>query len=331
MPRLGTEDTKEWLGYIRFLSRDGKGTIDISNRCATLQPRYLDLGGTTKTRDSGQAGVHGEGLKIALLVLMRGPQNHNIRCRSGGFNWNFNFTTRGRLVARLHRMSPESIQKAKEQSRQQKEKTLLPLAVEPARDVQFVIGEQYKGRDESGNMVKQIPVLREEFDEWTKAALFLHKAGDEGIVSTPHGDLLAHPELRGTIYLKGLLLSESTPGNSASITKLPLKFGYNFAEGNTNRERQSVASANKESRAILAIWSRVLFVRPPMVQELSSMLNDTEIEYADVFGAKRGMDLETESCLTEYLLGEEFAGKWYYCSEDKAKVRGDIQGLFWRH
>ena len=43
----------------------------------------------------------------------------------------------------------------------------------------------------------------------------------------------------------------------ASISSQPLKFGYNFASGRTNRERQSVANAKEESRAILAICSRM--------------------------------------------------------------------------
>lgn len=72
MPRFGSEDWEEWLGYIRFLGRGGEGTVEVANRSATLQPRHLDLDGTSKAGDSRQAGAHGEGLKIALLVLMRG-------------------------------------------------------------------------------------------------------------------------------------------------------------------------------------------------------------------------------------------------------------------
>ena len=44
------------------------------------------MGGTSKAGNKNQAGAHGEGLKLALLVLMRGEQNHCVRCRSGGFN-----------------------------------------------------------------------------------------------------------------------------------------------------------------------------------------------------------------------------------------------------
>ena len=300
------------------------GTVELTNRNATLQPRHLDLGGTTKAGDSHQAGAHGEGLKLALLVFMRGCQNHSVRCRSGGFNWRFDFTPRGRLVCRLHRMSSQAIHKAEDQARRLTERTLLPFAAMPAGDVQFVIGETHKGRDELGNSVRRSGVTRQEFDDWTKAALFLCENVEDGaIVSTEYGDLLTDPRLRGNIYLKGLLLSESTSTRSASITSLPLKFGYNFAHGKTNRERQSVAGAGEEAEAILAIWSSVLAAKPDMAAELSEMLNSpTPPKYADVIGAKECMGLEMATVLRDYLTGQPFSGKWYYSGRDKAKVSG---------
>ncbi|KXX81537.1 hypothetical protein MMYC01_202498 [Madurella mycetomatis] len=67
-----------------------------------------------------------------------------------------------------------------------------------------------------------------------------------------------------------------------------------------------------------------------MVLALSSMLNTDESRYADVLGAKKHMNFETARCLSRYLLGEEFAGKWYYCSDEKSKnprLDSVIQGL----
>lgn len=318
MPDLSAEDRKEWLGYIRFQGSDGQGTIEITNRSATLQPGHMDLGGTGKAGDVHQAGAHGEGLKIALLVLMRGRQNHNVRCRTGGFNWRFNFTTQGRLVARLRRMSPESMRKAEDQAQRLSQRSLLPFAAKSDGDVQFVIGETRQGRDEYGRSVKRSPVKLEDFLFWTKAALFLHDTQDGSMVSTEHGDLLVDPKLRGTIYLKGLLLQESTSRRSASITNLPLKFGYNFAFGQTNRERQSVAGAAEESASILAIWSSVLAAKPEMVEEMSDMLNDHETEYADTSRPESHMDIQTASRLKDHLFGKE--GKWYYSGEEKSSV-----------
>ena len=319
------KDEKECFGYIRY----HKGIIEICNRAATLQPEHLIFGGSTKSQDgdSNQAGAHGEGLKLAALVMLRSPQNHGIRCRSGGYNWTFNFANNNQLVARLRGMSPESIKAAKQQSDQQCKRGLVPFAADPAHDVQFIIGERPKGRDENGEKVQRVVVSPEDFDKWTQAALFLHQQalhlqnpnGEKGI-STAWGDLLDHEDLRGSIYLKGLLLGESTPGSSASISKLPLKFGYNFAEGKTNRERQSVLSADDEGIAIRCIWTSVL-QRPDdsMVEKLSDMLNDAETDWADVQGARWRMGPGPAKYLIKYL--DSFAGRWYYCAEEK--VRGD--------
>lgn len=218
-------------------------------------------------------------------------------------------------------MTPEAIRRAEDQAARQVARALLPFAADPRDVVQFVVGERRKGRNEWGQVVKWDAVSRDEFDEWTRAALFLHDTPEGAIVSTEHGDLLSHPDLCGSIYLKGLLLAESAPGRSAGITRLPLKFGYNFASGNTNRERQSVVSADEESRAMLAIWGRAVKVKPAMARDLSGRLNSAEVDYADVYGAKRRTCLETASTLKRYLRNEEGPGNWYYCAEDESMVR----------
>ncbi|GAB1315574.1 hypothetical protein MFIFM68171_05784 [Madurella fahalii] len=329
--RFDADDRKECLGFIRFKGHNGEGTIEITNRSASLQPCHLDLGGTSKVGNEHQDGARGVGLKIALIAFMRGSAGHNVRCRSGGFNWKFDFTTSGRLVARLCRMSPRSIHKAEDQARRlSQRRTLLPFATKPNGDVQFVIGETHLGRNEHGNKVKRRPVKQEHFEAWTKAALFLHHGQDGGIISTRDGDLLTDSRLRGNLYLNGFLLRESTPARSASVTNQPLKFGYNLAFGRTNCERQSLASAEEESRAILAIWNNVLVTRPEMASELSIMLNTNEPRYADVLGAKKLMSFETARLLARYLFGKQFEGTWYHCSEEKCmNTRLDqiIQGL----
>jgi hypothetical protein len=187
-------------------------------------------------------------------------------------------------------------------------------------DVQFVIGEAQAAQNERGEKVRRSQVKREDFDAWAKAALFLQDGRNGAIISTEDGDLLTDPRLCGHIYLKGLLLRASTPTRSASITAKPVKFGYNIASGTTNRERQSVSGAGEEATAIRAIWSSVLATRPEMVPELDAMLNTTEPRYADISGAKMRMNFATACRLKEYLFGSQFAGKWYYCSEDKIKV-----------
>ncbi|CAK7240824.1 MAG: hypothetical protein STHCBS139747_002272 [Sporothrix thermara] len=221
----------EWLGYIRFRGRDGEGTVEIVNCSATLQPWHLDMGGTSKAGNKNQAGAHGEGLKLALLVLMR--------------------------VTHLRRMSPSSIQQAESQGQRlmKTRTTMLPFVAKAKSDVMFVIGEAARGRNERGQSVGRSPVKQQQFEHWTTAALFLDTAHGAMIhKTTDAGSLLTGQHLRGKIYLKGLLLQESTAWQSASLTGRELRYGYDFPHGKTNRERMSLASASQESRAIHAIW-----------------------------------------------------------------------------
>lgn len=327
VPAWPKQPNQEWLGYIRFSGRNGGGEIEVVNRKATIEPWNLDLGGTTKESESDQAGKHGDGLKVALLVLLRKPQNLSVRCITGGFSWNFNFDKKHRLVVRLFRLTPAQINKEAEEATGNCRRGKVPFAASPSSDVKFVIGKTYNIRNGCDPVpVTSRKVTLQEFRNWTKAASFLQVIANDEIITTPCGDLMVDPALAGKIYLKGLLLKESRgPGSrgtsSASITGKPLKFGYNFASGNTNRDRQSVANAHEESQAISSIWHHVVTAaRPGLIKALHEMLNCNEPEHADVSMAERTMSSDTIGCLKKYLFSGENEGKWYYSAKEKTEV-----------
>ena len=327
VPRPGSQPP-EWLGYIRWTSQDDHGRVELVNRRAGLQPSHLDIGGTSKFGDRSQAGTHGEGLKIALLVLQRGQQNHCVRCHSGSFQWNFDFTVKGRLVARLLRMSDKKLRQLRDESRLAFQDGSCPFAADPQCDVRFVIGQEATGRNEIGIRTPRNAVRRRDFTSWCKTALFLDSdARQQDIISGRDGALILDERLRGRIYLKGLLLQESTPQRSASITGKPLMFGYNFAAGWTNRDRQSMASMRDESKAILSTWDMALAVRPDLVAELSAMLNCQTTEYADVSGAELFIRRETALRLARHLLST--GQKWFFSSKEKAEVSNKQLRTWW--
>lgn len=235
VPHPGSNQS-EWLGYILWKGRKGFGTVEVVNCRATLQPYHLNLGSTTKSCEVNQAGAHGEGLKIALLVFQRGQQNHRVRCITRGVNWIFDFNPRAELVARLTRMTNKSLESARKRSSKLVQSDSVPFEVSPERDVQFIIGEaSTKGRNEMGRPAgRRNQVSLEAFKECCKAALFLQDVDEKGVIETTKGDLITKESLRGNIYLKGLLLGEKTDRRSASITGKQLKYGYNFADGVTN-------------------------------------------------------------------------------------------------
>lgn len=315
-------EVKQCLGFIRFKGRDRVGTVEITNLKATLQPWHLLIGGTEKRGEEDQAGAHGEGLKLAALVWMRSAQNNHLRCCSGGFNWTFNFTKDRSLVVTLHRINKDG--KKARRPPKSASKIFTP-ELEADRDVQFIIGESRKGRNEKGVEVQRGPIQQTAFESWSKAALFLNQLDQEdtGIISTDYGDLLTAENLRGKIYLKGLLLCEGTKSRSASLTGFPLWFGYNFADGHTNRERKSLKNPSEESRAMCQILSSAIREDPELIGALVDMFN-SETVYADVACAEKHWSGKIGLLIRDYLLREEFADRWLYCSEDMSKVQSSF-------
>lgn len=302
-----------------FTGRDGMGTIDITNKNATLQTWHMDMGATSKADDTRQAGTHGDGLKIALLVLQRGPQNHPVRCATGSFSWTFDFNDSEKLVVQLRHMTQDQLVRTDEKSKPASEKSLAPFAAQPDRDVQFLIGQMDSGRDEQGNKTSEDTVSLEEFNKWCETALFLQDVEDDGIVlGGDEGNLVADPRFRGNIYLKGLLLKMPTETVSASVTGKPLKFGYDFQHGTITRERELACSPEEEARLIYSIWNKVLLVQPSYFYNLSEMLNCSNPEFADVSMAGNLVGFEIASGLQKQL----FSGgtNWYYSTTEKAQV-----------
>ncbi|KAI1646340.1 uncharacterized protein F4817DRAFT_366019 [Daldinia loculata] len=319
----------ECLGYIRWFKQNGFGTVEVTNRQATLQPWHLDMGGTSKQNVKNQAGAHGEGLKVALLVLLRRPQNHAARCRSGGFSWTFNFTNQRRLVASLTRMTPTAIEKAHDQATSDVKNNLVPIETSPREDVQFFIGGNGTGRDENGFPTRRTEVTKEQFKNWTKSALFLQSVNDNNIVRTERGDLILDSRFSGSIYLKGLLLKESKNGRSASITGKKLQYGYNFADGVANREREFLTHADDELAAILRIWNRAFRLQDNMVAKFHELLNSEKPEYADVSQAEYSIFPDMRDYIKKFLL-KEFKDKWLYSAKERSQnTRFDqiVQGL----
>ncbi|KAI1807934.1 hypothetical protein F4811DRAFT_376039 [Daldinia bambusicola] len=319
----------ECLGYIRWFKQNGVGTVEVTNRQATLQPWHLDMGGTSKKDQPTQAGAHGEGLKVALLVMLRRPQNHAVQCRSGGFQWIFNFTNKRRLVANLARMTPTAIENARDQATKDAKSGMTPFAASPNEDIQFFIGGGSMGRDENGIQVRRDGVTREQFTSWTRSALFLQDIQDNEIVRTEAGDLILAPRFSGNIYLKGLLLKESVGRRSASITGKPLRYGYNFAGGITTREREFLKCASDELIAILRIWTLAFRLKDGLVAEFHKLLNSEEPEFADVSGAEHYISHETRYHMKVYIL-REFKDKWLYAAKEKSQnIRFDqiVEGL----
>ena len=100
-------DTHELLGFI--LWKDG--TIQYSNLGAQLSQKALNFGVSTKRNDDDLAGVHGEGFKVASLVMIR--RGYRVRYEASKFYWNFQFGGRDGdiLYCKLTQMEGKKLEK----------------------------------------------------------------------------------------------------------------------------------------------------------------------------------------------------------------------------
>src|SRR6266498_583550 len=73
------------LGFIEYTQRTG--VVEFANFSAVLSPSSLALGFTTKTDKDHLAGGHGEGFKLAALVMLRA--GYAVHIAASGFYWNF--------------------------------------------------------------------------------------------------------------------------------------------------------------------------------------------------------------------------------------------------
>jgi hypothetical protein len=116
------------------------------------------------------------------------------------------------------------------------------------------------------------------------------------------------------MYVNGRLLAEPTPVHPTDRAKKPLMFGYNIPSA-------SLTADGCKSQAILIIWSHALVRKPELAAVLSTMLNSTDPQYADVAAAGKHMGFETAARLRRHLFGHgpHFEGKWYYCGEERTR------------
>ena len=231
------------LGFISFkYNKDGYcvGGLKIVNFNASLPLQALCTGATSKALDSGQAGQHGEGMKLSALVFRR--NNYNYRIESAGFKWNFIFK-KWELACGLRRMSDKTLDKLKQKEHG---KPRLDIA-HPWEDVCVVIGAPGTARKFNGVKIKGNQLHVDQFRKMLKITLDINPP--KKMIRTPRGDLIRDPTYQNLMFLHNLKLpSGGKKGKSYA-------YGYNFVDGTTNRDRETLDGAGEEEEGIAAIWA----------------------------------------------------------------------------
>ncbi|KIW81369.1 hypothetical protein Z517_04394 [Fonsecaea pedrosoi CBS 271.37] len=259
------------LGYIRFQAK--QGSLELTNFRAKLDRKHLDLGETSKRGKKALAGGHGEGFKLAALVMRR--NGHSVRFETNSFCWNFSFRgTRPSLCCVLSEPGPKLVREQREEYKRRvmagdTQRGLTPYIWE---DMTVKIG---KSRDRGGSQ----KVSEEDFRKWMEVSIDLDTPESGGIVRTTTGDLILDPRFRGRIYLHGLLVSQTSDD---AQNDEGLCFGYNFYEGIINRDRQRMASPREEAKALASIWTQAIQLKGDSVIDAFVKLFAEDEAAADV-------------------------------------------------
>ncbi|OAL39774.1 hypothetical protein AYO20_00686 [Fonsecaea nubica] len=235
------------LGYIRFQAK--QGSLELTNFKAKLDRKHLDLGETSKRGNEALAGGHGEGFKLAALVMRR--NGHSVRFETNSFCWNFSFRgIRPRLCCILSEPGPKLVRDQREEynRREMAGDTQRGLTSYIWEDMTVKIGKS-KYREGSQK------VSEEDFRKWMDVSIDLDPPETTGIVRTTTGDLILDPRFRGRIYLRGLLVAQTS---GYAQNDKGYCFGYNFYNGQINRDRQRMASPHEEANAMASIWTQAI-------------------------------------------------------------------------
>lgn len=257
--------TDDLLGFIRYLN----GTVELTNFMAQLPRSTLLIGESTKRHNPNTAGCHGEGFKVASLVMVR--NGYRVRYEASNFYWIMKFgeDKHGEgdsLVCSLSSAPDTTIAKAKE-------KYYTKLANSTPRELHNNVWEDVSvkiGRvNRHGDKISRV-----EFIKWTEAVLDLNSPSR--MIETSQGCVILDDDFKGQIYLKGLLLE------GIRSTK-PYRFGYNFLYGAVNRDREKLSSPDEQARILARMWADAVKVNEEQALNIYvAMLRDdtdADVEY----------------------------------------------------
>ncbi|KAJ5198742.1 uncharacterized protein N7498_007859 [Penicillium cinerascens] len=231
---------RDCAGYITF--KKHSGVVELTNFHALLDRKCLDLGYTTKTNDDRLTGGHGEGLKIAALVLSR--NNYHVKICANSCYWNFGF--RGKSNRNFYcQITPTSVEKIKR----------LKLAFETSRKSssrKFTanIWEDVSICIKKGDTSIEHALTKEEFWHWLQVTIDVNPPAN--LVRTLAGDLILDDKYSGCLFLRGIKVL------SADMDDRGFRVGYNLATGDLSRDRSKLHNPEQESKAIAEIWASAI-------------------------------------------------------------------------
>lgn len=275
-------DTGDLIGFVHY--REKEGTLELTNFKASLSRATLDLGVTSKREKGHLAGTHGEGFKIAALVMVR--EGYQARIETSNYYWRFAFAGRGKSHLYCN-LTPVS------EAKLQKQMRAYALKAEQPRELQNNVWEDVSikiGRVHGPKWGGKI--ARQDFEQWVKVAIDLDRTTE--IIKTSHGSLILDERFGNKVFLKGLLLEGQSVGRR-------FRYGYDIRHGAVGRDRKTLESSSEESETLANIWGEAM-ARPggDCLSKYVSMLWE-QPRWADVGQAEKRMSGSTAKAIWDHL------------------------------
>jgi hypothetical protein len=294
-------NTKDILGFIRFSKKSN--TVELTNYKAWLSGKTLGLGSTTKRFQEHLAGHHGEGYKLAGLVLLR--KGYSVKIKASGCTWTFKVPApgeehEGQVCVKVVRMTPKVLQKRKDAFESRKSRGFArTMKGNIWEDVTFEIG--------SGDLV----LTEEDVLSWTKDSLELELTASSIntelriLINTEHGSLLLDPNFRNKVFLKGIRVDHATFSDGE------FQFGYNLARGEVDRDRYCLSDSHEQGELLARIWAKALEIDSSLVEQYVKMLQQQPTP-PDVFLAEHHITEETAKKIWQHLLDKDPEHEQFY-------------------
>ncbi|CZR65095.1 uncharacterized protein PAC_14995 [Phialocephala subalpina] len=300
------------LGFIKYSKTNG--TIELTNYDASLSGKSLGIGESSKAGKSHLAGHHGEGYKVAALVFLRDgclTTIHASKCEWTFFDAQKGEKNEGELCVKPKPRSKQRLDEQRAaQARRAQQGTPRPRKGFIWKDVTFFIGGHEERRVSSNTFLEGRKVSEEEFLEWTKFALELNPPSRNSRYETSWGSLILDPAFGNKMFLKGILLDES------SFDGAPFKYGYNLFEGCVDRDRKRLSNQREQPQILAQIWSEAIEEDDSHLSLYVDMLQTaptpTAPVPADVLFAHRLMTRNTAFKIWRYLSTRDPERKDFY-------------------
>ncbi|KAF9888555.1 hypothetical protein FE257_008486 [Aspergillus nanangensis] len=295
----------EALGFIRHDKSTGQ--VTLANACATLEPEALQLGKTTKRGKDQLVGCHGEGLKLAAMLMSR--EGYRVSVETNNTHWDFCLQDSSQF-----RCTVSSSERAIPKRRPNPRRDMARFMSRIWRDVTVIIQPRH-------NPCRQ-EVSHEQFRKWLEVSMEIRGYSyPESVIETDCGDLILDPRYRGKMFLKGLLLPSSIS------EPRELKLGYNFVEGDVNRDRQWLVNRQQEADLLRKIWESAIhknrdLILPIYVNILWNFPRAPDVELAEDL-----LERPTRLLIWKHLLRIADGRRFYFCQKTGSLSVGTITGI----